>query len=83
MVMILYLKNREFAPTPTWDIISYRMRRSKKLAIQGAGNGCGGMTVQKKKKEQSVVRASSATRKASCLHTSRGFKEGEKRKYRG
>ena len=30
----LYLKNREFAPTPTSDIISYRMRRSKKPIIQ-------------------------------------------------
>ena len=43
----LYLKNRKFAPTPTSDIISYRMRRSKKLIIQGTDNGCGGVTVQK------------------------------------
>ena len=43
----LSLKNKEFGPTPTLDIISYRMRRSKRLIVQGTGNGCGDMTVQK------------------------------------
>ena len=60
-----YLRNRESALTPTSDIGSYRMRRSKKLIIQGTRNGRGVMTVQKnqnERKEQSIVHTSSATR---------------------
>ena len=45
--MILFIgKNIEFAPPPTSDIISYRMRRSEKLIIQDTDNGCCGVTVQ-------------------------------------
>ena len=48
----LYLKKREFAPRPTSDVIIYRMRRRKKLIIQGTDNGCCDVTVQKIKKRK-------------------------------
>ena len=53
----LYLTNyREFTPTSTSDIISYR----KKMNIQGTDNGCCGVTVQKIKIREK--------NRLSCMH---------------
>ena len=71
----LYLKNREFASTPTSDIISYRMRRSKKLIIQGTDNGCGGMMVQKikirEKNNLSCVHLQPPVKRQACIQVSK------------
>ena len=71
----LYLKNREFAPTPTSDIISNRMRRSKKLIIQGTDNGCCGVTVQKikirEKNSLSCVHLQPPVKRQACIKVSK------------
>ena len=71
----LYLKNREFARTPTSDIISYRMRRSKKLIIQGTDNRCCGVTAQKikirEKNNLSCVRLQPPVKLQACIQVSK------------
>ena len=74
IMMILffyYLKNREFAPTPISNIISYRMRRSKKLIIQGTDNRCCGVTVQKikirEKNNLSCVHLQQPVKRQACI----------------
>ena len=69
----LYLKNREFVGTS--DIVSYRMRRSKKLIIQGTDNGCCGVTVQKieirEKNNLSCVHFQPPVKRQACIQVSK------------
>ena len=71
----LCLKKREFAPTPTSDIISYRMRRRKKLIIQGTDNGYCGVTVQKieirEKNNLSCVHVQPPIKRQACVQVSK------------